>query len=58
VVVQLNPGGTYFLFGFSKDSLDFGKKDHEVDFYTRLGRLIVKVKFDPSYMLYHKQLAV
>jgi hypothetical protein len=36
VVQQMTPGGTYFLFGFSKEFLDFGKKDHEVEFSTRL----------------------
>ena len=58
VVQQMPPGGTYFLFGFSKELLDFGKKDHEVEFSTRLGRLLVKAKFDPSEMLYHGKLAV
>lgn len=58
VVQQMTPGGTYFLFGFSKEFLDFGKKDHELEFTTRLGRLIVKAKFDPSEMIYHGQLAV
>jgi hypothetical protein len=58
LVKQMTPGGTYFIFGFSKIFLDFGKKDHEVDFSTQLGKLIVKAKFDPSEMLYHGQLAV
>jgi hypothetical protein len=58
VVQQMTPGGTYFLFGFSKEFLDFGKKDHEVEFSTQLGKLIVKTKFDPSEMLYHGSLAV
>ena len=58
VVQQMTAGGTYFLFAFSREFLDFGKKDHEVDFTTRLGKLIVKAKFDPSEMLYHGQLAV
>jgi hypothetical protein len=58
VVQQMTPGGTYFLFGFSKEFLDFGKKDHEVTFTTQLGKLTVKAKFDPSEMLYHGNLAV
>jgi hypothetical protein len=58
VVQQMTPGGTYFLFGFSKELLDFGKKDREVTFSTQLGKLIVKAKFDPSEMLYHGNLAV
>jgi hypothetical protein len=58
IVQQMTPGGTYFLFGFSKTFLDFGKKDHEVVFATQLGKLIVKTKFDPSEMLYHGNLAV
>jgi hypothetical protein len=58
VVQQMTPGGTYFLFGFSKDLLDFGKNDREVDFTTRLGRILVKAKFDMKEMLYHGKLAV
>jgi hypothetical protein len=58
LVQQMTPGGTYFLFGFSKMFLDFGKKDHEVEFTTQLGKLIVKAKFDPAEMLYHGNLAV
>lgn len=58
VVQQMTPGGTYFLFGFSKEFLDFGKKDHEVTFATQLGKLMVKAKFDPSEMMYHGTLAV
>jgi hypothetical protein len=58
VVQQMTPGGTYFLFGFSKEFLDFGKKDREVLFSTRLGKLLVKAKFDPSEMLYHGNLAL
>ena len=58
IVQQMTPGGSYFLFGFPKDPFDFGKKDHEVDFSTQLGRLIVKAKFDPSEMLYHGKIAV
>jgi hypothetical protein len=58
LVKQMTPGGTYWLFGFSKMFLDFGKKDHEVEFTTQLGKLIVKAKFDPSEMIYHGNLAV
>jgi len=58
VVQQMTPGGTYFLFGFAKDRLDFGKNDREVAFATRLGRILVKAKFDMKEMLYHGKLAV
>jgi hypothetical protein len=58
VVQQMTPGGTYFLFGFAKDRLDFGKNDREVAFATRLGRIPVKAKFDMKEMLYHGKLAV
>ena len=58
VVQQMTPGGTYFLFGFAKEFLDFGKKDHEVTFSSQLGKLMVKAKFDPSEMLYRGELAV
>jgi hypothetical protein len=47
-----------FLFGFAKEFFDFGKNDHEVEFSTRLGRLVVKAKFDPRQMTYHKKLAL
>jgi hypothetical protein len=58
VVQQMTPGGSYFLFGFSREFLDFGRKDHEVVFSTQLGKLIVKAKFDPSEMMYRGTLAV
>jgi hypothetical protein len=58
VVQQMTPGGTYFLFGFSKELLDFGKNDREVEFSTRLGRVLVKAKFDMKEMTYHGKLAV
>jgi hypothetical protein len=58
VVQQVTPGGTYFLFGFSREFLDFGKNDREVDFSTRLGRLLVKARFDMKEMMYHGKLAV
>lgn len=58
VVQQMTPGGSYFLFGFAREFLDFGKKDHEVVFSTQLGKLIVKARFDPSEMLYRGSLAV
>jgi hypothetical protein len=58
VVCQTNPGSTHILFGFAKDFFDFGKDDHEVDFSTQVGSLMIKAKFDPKEMLYHKKLAV
>ena len=58
MVKQMTPGGTWFLFGFRKAELDFGKNDHEIDFSTRLGTLIVKTRFDLSLMKYHGKLAV
>ncbi|HUI54687.1 MAG TPA: hypothetical protein VLY04_06925 [Bryobacteraceae bacterium] len=58
VVQQMTPGGTYFLFGFAKEFLQFDKKDNEIDFSTRLGRILLKTKFYLSEMRYHKQLAV
>jgi hypothetical protein len=58
IVQQPNPGGTHILFGFAKEFFDFGKDDHEVDFSTQLGSLLIKAKFDPKEMLYHGKLAV
>jgi hypothetical protein len=46
------------LFGFSKEFLNFSRKDHEVHFATQLGSLEVKTKFDLSEMKYHKELSV
>jgi len=58
IVQRLTASGNIFLFGFAKDFFDFGKNDHEVDFSTRLGRLLIRAKFDPREMMYHKKLAV
>jgi hypothetical protein len=58
-IVQRQSGsGSVFLFGFARSSFDFGKNDHEVDFHTHLGRLVIRAKFDPRDMTYHKKLAV
>jgi len=58
IVQRQTTAGSIFLFGFKKDLFDFGKNDHEVDFSTRLGRLMIRAKFDPRDMMYHKKLAV
>ena len=58
IVQRQTASGNIFLFGFAKDFFDFGKNDHEVDFSTRLGRLLIRAKFDPREMMYHKKLAV
>jgi len=58
IVQRQTASGNIFLFGFAKDFFDFGKNDHEVDFSTRLGRLLIRAKFDPRDMMYHKKLAV
>jgi hypothetical protein len=47
-----------FLFAFSKRQLQLSKDDHEVTFSVRLGSLLVKAKFDPKEMTYHKKLAL
>ena len=60
-VVQRATGGSdyaTFLFGFSKESLQFNKADKEVEFETKIGQYLVKTKFDLKAMQYHKQLAV
>lgn len=58
IVQRQTTSGNVFQFGFKKDSFDFGKNDHEVDFSTRLGRLVIRAKFDPRDMTYHKKLAI
>jgi hypothetical protein len=58
IVQRQTATGNIFLFGFAKEFFDFGKHDHEVDFSTRLGRLLIRAKFDPRDMMYHKKLAV
>jgi hypothetical protein len=58
IVQRQTASGNIFLFGFAKEFFDFGKNDHEVDFSTRLGRLVIRAKFDPRDMMYHKKLAV
>jgi hypothetical protein len=58
IVQRQTASGNIFLFGFAKELFDFGKNDHEVDFSTRLGRLVIRAKFDPREMMYHKKLAV
>jgi hypothetical protein len=58
VVHQPTSSNSNLLFGFSKDSLTLIKDDKEVLFSTRLGRLVIRAKFNPNEMLYHGQLAV
>jgi len=58
VVQQEISSGTILLFGFSRETLQLTAEDKELDFTTRLGRLIVKAKFIPKEMLYHGQLAL
>ncbi|HEY2016926.1 MAG TPA: hypothetical protein VGH38_25655 [Bryobacteraceae bacterium] len=58
VVQRSSNAYSSFLFGFSKETLQLSKDDHEVSFSTKLGQLIVKAKFDLKMMTYHKKLAV
>jgi hypothetical protein len=58
VVQQQTSSNSNLLFGFSKDSLILTKQDKEVLFSTTLGRLVIRAKFNPKEMLYHRQLAV
>ncbi len=59
-VVQQQPssGAGSFLFGFARDVLDLSRDDKEVTFSTRLGRLVVKTKFNLLEMTYQGKLAV
>jgi hypothetical protein len=58
VVERGTNGYSTFLFGFSRELLQLGKHDNEIDFSTQLGSLIVKTKFYLKWMTYRKQLAV
>ena len=49
--------GSSILFGFAKDRA-LSKSDKEVTFATQLGRLLVKVKFEPKEMVYRGELAL
>lgn len=55
---QPSSGGGTFLFGFSKETLALKPGDKEVVFSTRMGRLVVKTKFNLKDMMYHGELAV
>ena len=59
-VVQKSPssGGGTVLFGFSKEMLALKAEDKEVTFSTKLGRLLVKTKFNLKDMMYHGELAI
>jgi len=46
------------LFGFSKDLLDIGEDDKEVEFTTRLGKSLIQVRFLPREMHYRGKLAL
>lgn len=59
-VVQKSPssGGGTIWFGFSKELLALKPEDKEVTFSTKLGRLLVKTKFNLKDMIYHGELAL
>ena len=59
-VVEPQPatGTPSFLFGFSKEILALGTDDREIAFSTRLGRLLIKAKFNLKEMTYRGELAL
>jgi hypothetical protein len=59
-VVQQQPsaGTRSILFGFSKEMLALKPEDKEVTFSTKLGRLLVKTKFNLKEMTYRGDLAL
>lgn len=57
-VVEKNGSSSDWLFGFSKDAITLTTDDKEVEFMTRIGRFLVKTKFNLKDMLYHGELAV
>jgi hypothetical protein len=58
IVERRVSSGDVFLFGFSKDALALTPEDKEVEFQSRVGRALVKAKFNCKEMLYHGKLAV
>jgi hypothetical protein len=56
--VEKNGSGSSWYFGFSKDTITLAPDDKEVDFTARIGRYLVKAKFNLKEMLYHGELAV
>ena len=59
-LVQQTPsaGSATLLFGFSTEMLALKPEDKEVTFSTKLGRLLVKTKFNLKDMMYHGELAI
>jgi len=59
-LVQQAPsaGSATLLFGFSKEMLALKPDDKEVTFSTKLGRLLVKTKFNLKDMMYRGELAI
>lgn len=51
-----SPAG--ILFGFSRDMLDLSRDDREITFSSRLGQLVVRVKFNLQEMSYQGRLAL
>jgi len=54
----VSAGSATLLFGFPKDVLAIKPEDKEVTFSTKLGRLLVKTKFNLKDMTYHDELAL
>lgn len=57
-VVEWQAASKTLLFGFSRDILEFSKTDPVADFETKIGRLGLKVRFEPKEMIYRGQLAL
>jgi hypothetical protein len=57
-VVEKNGSASDWLFGFSKDAITLTPADKEVEFTSRIGRCLVKAKFNLKEMMYHGELAV
>ena len=56
--IEKNGSNSSWYFGFSKDTITLTPDDKEVDFTARIGRYLVKAKFNLKEMLYHGELAV
>jgi hypothetical protein len=57
-LVEKNGSNSDWYYGFSKDTITLSPDDKEVEFIAKIGRYLVKAKFNLKDMLYRGELAV